>query len=101
MYSNRSPPTLPAGTESPCISIPARRGIEASAGVSNSRRYSSMLMPEDDVVTDKQTANRLPSQSLHNATRVSAAIRQVSKSLTRIPRKQQIESNHLTDRKSV
>src|SRR5436190_332634 len=43
MYSNRSPPTVPAGMELPYISIPARCGIAPSTGISLLRRYSSML----------------------------------------------------------
>src|SRR5215471_15006384 len=42
MYSNRSPPTVPAGTEFPYISIPGRCGIAPSTGMSRLRRYSSI-----------------------------------------------------------
>src|ERR1700736_1209240 len=43
MYSNRSPPTVPAGMEFPYISIPGRCGIAPSTGISLLRRYSSIL----------------------------------------------------------
>src|ERR1700690_357985 len=47
MYSKRSPPTAPAGIESPYISIPGSRGITPSTGSSRLRRYSSMGMVTD------------------------------------------------------
>src|SRR5215475_4429992 len=42
MYSNRSPPTVPAGMEFPYISISGRCGIVPSTGMSRLRRYSSI-----------------------------------------------------------
>src|SRR5580704_9430925 len=43
MYSNRSPPTVPAGIEFPNISMPGICGIAPSTGIKRSRKYSSML----------------------------------------------------------
>src|SRR5579872_6980230 len=43
MYSNRSPPTVPAGIEFPNISMPGICGIAPSTGINRSRKYSSML----------------------------------------------------------
>src|SRR5579863_2470285 len=43
MYSNRSPPTVPAGIEFPNISMPGMCGMAPSTGINRSRRYSSIL----------------------------------------------------------
>src|SRR5689334_625724 len=56
MYSNRSPPTVPAGIESPYISIPGRCGIAPSTGISRSRRYSSIPMSEDAILHRQDNA---------------------------------------------
>src|SRR6478672_12971098 len=56
MYSNRSPPTVPAGIESPYISIPGRCGIAPSTGISRSRRYSSIPMRADAILHRQDNA---------------------------------------------
>src|SRR5882762_10015686 len=43
MYSNRSPPTVPAGMELPYISIPSTCVIVPSTGISRLRIYSSIV----------------------------------------------------------
>src|SRR5713101_6466638 len=52
MYSNKSPPTVPAGMVSPYISIPGRCGIAPSTGISLSRRYSSIPESREDVLIE-------------------------------------------------
>src|ERR1700736_6659835 len=58
MYSNKSPPTVPAGMESPYISTPGRCGIAPSTGMSLSRRYSSIPESREDVVIEAWLAER-------------------------------------------
>src|SRR5580658_3963896 len=50
MYSNRSPPTVPAGMVLPYISIPGRCGMAPSTGISLSRKYASRPESREDVV---------------------------------------------------
>src|SRR5712692_9800343 len=64
MYSNKSPPTVPAGMESPYISIPARCGIAPSTGMSLSRKYASIPESREDVVIEPFSSQGVRSSSI-------------------------------------